>query len=153
VALARGDDAAQVDDSSDDMAITAFPALAPRLRSVAYADNFKPNIQKYDGHSDPNIWLSTYYVAVKAAGGSFNHMVAYFPLVMGDTLSLWLNNLPTGSITSWADLSQAFTSNFQATYNRPGNAFNLERVTMKPGKRLRDYTNRFFENRNTCVSI
>jgi hypothetical protein len=27
------------------MAITAFPALAPHLRSVAYPDNLKPNIQ------------------------------------------------------------------------------------------------------------
>jgi hypothetical protein len=24
---------------------------------------------------------------------------------------------------------------------------------MKPGERLRDYTNRFFENRNTCIGI
>jgi hypothetical protein len=24
---------------------------------------------------------------------------------------------------------------------------------MKPGERLRDYTNRFFENRNTCVGV
>jgi hypothetical protein len=95
----------------------------------------------------------TYYVAVKAAGGNFDHMAAYFPLVMGDAPSLWLNNLSTGSITSWADLSQAFTSNFQVTYNRPDNAFNLGRVTMKPGERLQDYTNRFFENRNTCVGV
>jgi hypothetical protein len=56
------------------MAITAFPALAPRLRSVAYPDNFNPNIQKYDDHSDLNIWLSTYYVAVKEAGDKFDHM-------------------------------------------------------------------------------
>jgi hypothetical protein len=97
--------------------------------------------------------LSTYYVSVKATGGNFDHMAAYFLLVMGDAPSLWLNNLPAGSITSWANLPQAFTSNFQATYNRPGNAFNLGRVTMKPGERLRDYTNRFFENRNTCVGI
>jgi hypothetical protein len=149
----RDDDVIQVGDSGDDMAITVFPALAPRLRSVAYPNNFKPNIQKYDDRSNPNIWLSIYYVAVKAAGGNFDHMVAYFPLVMGDAPSLWLNNLPAGSITSWADLSQAFTSNFQATYNRPGNTFNLGRVTMKPGERLRDYTNRFFENRNTCVGV
>jgi hypothetical protein len=80
-------------------------------------------------------------------------MAAYFPLVMGDAPSLWLNNLPAGTITSWADLSQAFTSNFQATYNRPGNAFNLGRVTMKAGERLRDYTNRFFENHNTCIGV
>jgi hypothetical protein len=97
--------------------------------------------------------LSTYYVAVKAAGGNFDHMAAYFPLVMGDAPSLWLNNLLAGSITLCADLSQAFTSNFQATYNRLGNAFNLGRVTMKPGERLRDYTNLFFENRNTCVGV
>jgi hypothetical protein len=70
------------------MALTAFPALVPRLRSVAYPDKFKPNIQKYDGRSNSNIWLSTYYVAVKAAGGHFDHMAAYFPLVMGDALSL-----------------------------------------------------------------
>jgi hypothetical protein len=35
---------AQAGAAADDMAITAFPALAPRLRSVAYPDNFKPNI-------------------------------------------------------------------------------------------------------------
>jgi hypothetical protein len=94
-----------------------------------------------------------YYIAVKAAGGNFNHMTAYFPLVMGDAPLLSLNILRAGSIMSWADLSQPFTSNFRATYNRPSNTFNLERVTMKPRERLRDYTNRFFENRNTCVGV
>jgi hypothetical protein len=29
--------------------------LAPRLRSVACPDNFNPNIQKYDGHSNPSL--------------------------------------------------------------------------------------------------
>jgi hypothetical protein len=153
MAAAWDDDAAQVGDSGDDMAITAFLALAPRLRSVSYPDNFKPNIQKYDGRSDHNIWLSTYYVAVKAAGGNFDHMVAYFPLVIGDAPSLWLNNLAAGRIRSWSDLSQAFTLNFQATYNHLGNACNLGRVTMKPDERLREYTNRFFKNCNTCVGV
>jgi hypothetical protein len=32
-------------------------------------------------------------------------MAAYFPLVMGDAPSLWINNLPAGNITSWAVLS------------------------------------------------
>jgi hypothetical protein len=30
----------------------------------------------------------TYYIAFKAAGGNFDHMAAYFPLVMGDAPSL-----------------------------------------------------------------
>jgi hypothetical protein len=153
IALAQSRGGTQAGDGGDDMAITAFPALPPRLRSVAYPKYFKPNIQKHDSRSDPNIWLSTYYVAVKAADGIFDHMVAYFLLVMGDALSLWLNNLQVDIITSWVDLSQAFTSNFEATYNRPGNAFNLERVTMKTNEGLRDYTNWFFENRNTCVGV
>jgi hypothetical protein len=55
MAAAKDDVAAPVGDNGDDMAITAFPALAPRLRSIAYRDNFKPNIQMYDGRSDPNI--------------------------------------------------------------------------------------------------
>jgi hypothetical protein len=38
-------------------------------------------------------------------------------------------------------------------YILPSNTFNLGRVTMKPGEQLRDYTNRFFENRNTCVGV
>jgi hypothetical protein len=59
VAPAQDNGVAQVGDSGDDMAIIAFPVLAPRLRSVAFPDNFKPNIQKYDNRSDPNIWLST----------------------------------------------------------------------------------------------
>jgi hypothetical protein len=120
---------------------------------VAYPEKFKLNIQKYDSRSDPNIWLLTYYVAVKSVGGNFDHMATYFSLVMGDKPSLWLNNLPAGSITSWADLSRAFTSNFQATYNRPRNTFNLGRVTMKTNERLRDYTNWFFENCNSCVGV
>jgi hypothetical protein len=99
------------------------------------------------------MWLSTYSVTIKVAGGNFDHMATYFPLVMGDAPSLWLNNLRAGSITSWADLSQALTSNFQVTYNRPGNAFNLGRVTIKTGEQLWDYTNWFFKNRNTCVGV
>jgi hypothetical protein len=55
VAAVQDDDATQVGNNSDDMALTSFPALAPRLRSVVYPDNFKPNIQKYDGCSDANI--------------------------------------------------------------------------------------------------
>jgi hypothetical protein len=100
VALARSRGGAQVGDGGDDMAITTFPAAgsSPQVGGLP-PNNFKPNIQKYDDRSDPNIWLSTYYVAVKAVGGNFGHMAAYFPLVMGDAPSLWLNNLPAGSIT------------------------------------------------------
>jgi hypothetical protein len=53
VAATQDDVAAQVGDNGDNMEITTFPALAPCLRSVPYPDNFKPNIQKYDGARTP----------------------------------------------------------------------------------------------------
>jgi hypothetical protein len=55
VAATQDDVTAQIGDNGDDMAVTAFPAVAPCLRSVTYPDNFKPNIQKYDSRSDHNI--------------------------------------------------------------------------------------------------
>jgi hypothetical protein len=45
---------AQAGATDDDMDITAFQALDPHLRSVAYPNSFKPNIQKYDSRSGPN---------------------------------------------------------------------------------------------------
>jgi hypothetical protein len=72
---------------------------------------------------------------------------------MGQTPQLWLNNLPTQCITSWGSLSQLFTTNYQATYNRPGNTHHLTRVRMKNSETLREYTNRYFENRNTLVGV
>jgi hypothetical protein len=77
-------------------------------------------IEKYDGPSDLSIWLKRYNITTHGSGGNEDHMVAYFPLVMGKAPLLWLDNLPAECITSWATLSRLFTTNYQATYNRPG---------------------------------
>jgi hypothetical protein len=108
---------ADQDDDQDALAINNFPAFSVRLKSLRYPANLKPAIDKYDGCSDPNIWLKTYTIAAQAAGGTFDHMAAYFPLAMAEMPLLWLDNLPAGCITSWASLSQLFTSNYQATYS------------------------------------
>jgi hypothetical protein len=80
-------------------------------------------------------------------------MAGYFPLVMGKAPLLWLDSLPTECITSWATLSRLFTTNYQATYNRPGNTHHLARVRMRRDETLREYTNRYFENRNTLMGV
>jgi hypothetical protein len=58
-----------------------------------------------------------YSIAARAFGGNEDHM--------GKAPLLWLDNLPAECITSWATLSQLFTTNYQATYNRPGNTHHL----------------------------
>jgi hypothetical protein len=74
--------------------------------------DFKPAIEKYDGRSDPSIWLKMYSIAVRASRGNEDHMAGYFPLVMGKAPLLWLDNLPAECITSWATLSRLFTTNY-----------------------------------------
>jgi hypothetical protein len=130
-----------------------FPAFSRRLRTIRYPKDFKPSIEKYDGRSDPSIWLKMYSIAARASGGNEDHMDGYFPLVMGKAPLLWLDNLPAECITSWATLSRVFTTNYQATYNRPGNTHHLARIRMRRDETLREYTNHYFENRNTLVGV
>jgi hypothetical protein len=120
---------------------------------IRYPKDFKPAIEKYDGRSNPSIWLKMYSIAARASGGNEDHMVGYFPLVMGKAPLMWLDNLPAECITSWATLSRLFMTNYQATYNRPGNTHHLARVRMRHDETLREYTNRYFENHNTLVGV
>jgi hypothetical protein len=81
-------------------AVNNFPAFSRRLRTIRYPKDFKPSIEKYDGCSDPSIWLKIYSIAARASGGNEDHMARYFPLVMGKAPLLWLDNLPAECITS-----------------------------------------------------
>jgi hypothetical protein len=64
-------------------AVNNFPTFSQRLRTIRYPKDFKPAIDKYDGRSDPSIWLKMYNTAAHASGGNEDHMAGYFPLVMG----------------------------------------------------------------------
>jgi hypothetical protein len=120
---------------------------------IRYPKDFKPAIEKYDGRSDPSIWLKMYNIAARASSGNEDHMAGYFPLVMGKAPLLWLDNLQAECITSWATLSRLFTTNYQATHNPSGNNHHLARVWMRRDETLREYTNRYFKNRNTLAGV
>jgi hypothetical protein len=94
-----------------------------------------------------------YIITTRASGGNEDHVAGYFPLVRGKAPHLWLDNLPTECITSWATLSRVFKTNYQATYNRHGNTHHLARVQMRGDETLREYTNCYFENRNTLAGV
>jgi hypothetical protein len=80
--------------------VNNFPAFSRRLQTIRYPKDFKPSIEKYDGRSDPSIWLKMYCIAACASGSNEYHMAGYFPLVMGKAPLLWLDNLPAECITS-----------------------------------------------------
>jgi hypothetical protein len=139
--------------SASSGAVNNFPAFSRHLRTIRYPKDFKPAFEKYDGRFDLIIWLNMYSNVARASGSNEDHMAGYFPLVMGKAPLLWLDNLPAECITSWATLSRLFTTNYQATYNRPVNTHHLARVRMGRDETLHEYTNRYFENLNTLASV
>ena len=57
--------------------------------------------------------------------------------------------MPADSIGSWADLQRVFIGNFQATYVRPGNSWDLKNCKQEPGESLRNYIWRFSKQCNS----
>jgi hypothetical protein len=139
--------------SASPRAVNNFPAFSRRLRTIRYLTDFKPSIEKYDGRSDPSIWLKMNSIAARASGGNEGHMAGYFPLKMGKAPLLWLDSFLAECITSCATLSRLFTTNYQETYNRPGNTHHLARVRIRSDETIREYTNRYFENRNSLIGV
>jgi hypothetical protein len=80
------------------------------------------NIVKYDGKTNPCIWLENYRLACRADGADSDlFIIQFLPIYLADTSRAWLDHLPKNSIDCWEDLKEIFTSNFQGTYVRPGN--------------------------------
>src|SRR3954469_19290248 len=83
------------------------PAFTRELRQVQWPStkNFKPDVpEKYNGKSHPSECLNIYTIAVQAAGGRDDKILAnYFPLVLKPNVRSCLMHLPDGSISSWPD--------------------------------------------------
>ncbi len=115
---------------------------------------FKPTgIEKYDGTTNPESWLTVYGLAIRAAGGDNKAMANYLPVALADSARSWLHGLPRGTIGSWAELRDHFIANFQGTFERPGTQYDLYNVIQKSGESLRDYIRRFSEQRNKISDI
>jgi hypothetical protein len=79
------------------------PAFTRELRQVQWPNRkaFKPDVpEKYDGKTHPSEFLSIYTIAVQAAGGRDDKILAnYFPLVLKRNVVSWLMHLPENSIS------------------------------------------------------
>lgn len=78
-------------------------------------------------------------------------MAAHFPTMMGKVGLVWLEGLPADSIDNWAQM--CCITNFQATYTRPGNRWDLSHVRQRQDETLHQYTDQCFVNRNQLYGI
>jgi hypothetical protein len=54
-----------------------------------------------------------------------NLIIRNLPLFLSDAARAWLEHLPPAQISNWDDLLKAFAGNFQGTYVRSGNSWDL----------------------------
>jgi hypothetical protein len=147
-------------DSGEDRSPSPEPpgpqAFSRAIRRALFPTRFRPltTITKYSGETRPELWLADYQLACQLGGtDDDNLIIRNLPLFLSDTARAWLEQLPPGQISNWDDLVQAFAGNFQGTYMRPGNSWDLRSCRQQPGESLRDYIRRFSKQRTELPNI
>jgi hypothetical protein len=126
------------------------------IRKATFTQRFRQptTIIKYNGETDPRVWLNDYHLACQLGGATSDEMIIRnLPLHLADSARRWLEHLPASQIHNWDDLVSTFVGNFQGTYVRPGNSWDLRSCTQKPGESLRDFIRRFSKRCTELPSV
>jgi hypothetical protein len=147
-------------DSGEDRSPSPEPpgpqAFSWAIRRAPFPTRFRAptTITKYSRETRPELWLADYRLACQLGGtDDDNLIIRNLPLFLSDAARAWLEHLPPAQISSWDDLVKAFTGNFQRTYMRPGNSWDLQSCRQQPGESLQDYVQRFSKQRTELPNI
>src|SRR3954462_12325437 len=102
-----------------------------------------PQLEKYDGSGDPDDHIQSYRTSMKLHGATDPLLCLAFPMTLKKAAREWYNNLSTGSINSFRDLSRSFRNQFAASKRRKKNPAQLLTIIQKEDETLRSYVNRF----------
>jgi hypothetical protein len=147
-------------DSEEDRSPSLEPlgpqAFSRAIRRALFPARFwaPTTITKYSGETRPELWLADYRLACQLGGtDDDNLIIRNLPLFLSDAARAWLEHLPLAQISNWDDLVKAFAGNFQGTYVRPGNSWDLRSCRQQPGESLREYIQRFSKQRTELPNI
>jgi hypothetical protein len=88
------------------------------VRDACFPKYFREpnNIVKYNGKTNPNVWLQDYRLVCRE-GGVVNDpfIIQFLPIYLPETSRAWLDHLPKNSINCWEGLKEIFTCNSQGT--------------------------------------
>jgi hypothetical protein len=133
-------------DSEEDRSPSPEPpgpqAFNRAIRRAPFPARFwaPTTITKYSGETRPELWLADYRLACQLGGtDDDNLIIRNLPLFLSDAARAWLEHLPPAQISNWDDLVKAFAGNFQGTYVRLRNSWDLQSCRQQPGKSLREY--------------
>jgi hypothetical protein len=126
------------------------------IRRAPFLARFRAptTITKYSGETRPELWLADYRLACQLGGtNDDNLIIRNLPLFLSDAARAWLEHLPPAQISDWDDLVKAFAGNFQDTYVRPENPWDLRSCCQQSGESLREYIRRFSKQRTELPNI
>jgi hypothetical protein len=126
------------------------------IRTAAFPQRFRQptTIIKYNGETDPRVWLNDYRLACQLGGATSDEVIIRnLPLHLADSARTWLEHLPASQIHNWDDLVRTFVGNFQGMYVRPGNFWDLRSCTQRPGESLRDFIRCFSKRCTELLSV
>jgi hypothetical protein len=102
------------------------------IRTASFPQRFRQptSIDKYTGETDLRVWLNDYRLACQLGGATTVEVnIHNLPLHLADSVRTWLEHLSASQIHNWDDLVRTFVGNFQGTYVRPGNSWDLRACT------------------------
>jgi hypothetical protein len=126
------------------------------IRTANFPQRFRQptTIVKYNGETDPRVWLHNYRLACQLGGATSDEVIIRnFPLHLADSARTWPEHLPASQIHNWDDLVRTFVGNFQGTYMCPGNSWDLRSCTQKAGESLRDFIRRLSKRCTKLPSV
>jgi hypothetical protein len=119
-------------DSEEDRSPSPEPpgpqVFSRAIRRATFPARFwaPTTITKYSWETRPELWLVDYRLACQLGGtDDDNLIICNLPMFLSDAARAWLEHLPPTQISNRDDLVKAFGRNFQGTYVRPGNSWDL----------------------------
>uniref|UniRef100_A0A2N9EZ43 Uncharacterized protein n=1 Tax=Fagus sylvatica TaxID=28930 RepID=A0A2N9EZ43_FAGSY len=106
------------------------------------------NLITYNGKTDHVAHLSHYRRSMALHNGDDILMCRIFPSSLGDVALRWFDRLEHGSIHSWTELSEAFTTRFITNTRKPKEVDSLMALAMRSGESLKSYSARYWETYN-----
>ncbi|KAK1694635.1 hypothetical protein QYE76_011332 [Lolium multiflorum] len=129
--------------------------FGPMIRGEPYPVGFKGprDIEKYDTHIDPTVWIDSYTMAMGILGYSELLAARYLPLMMDGVNRHWFNTLTPNSIDSWDEARAAFIQHFASAYTRATTIEDLDRCVQGPRESTRRWVQRWQDMWTTSNGI
>uniref|UniRef100_A0A2N9JBP4 Reverse transcriptase domain-containing protein n=1 Tax=Fagus sylvatica TaxID=28930 RepID=A0A2N9JBP4_FAGSY len=102
-----------------------------------------PQLETFDGFKDPLDYLDSFRTIMRLHSVSDEIMCRTFPTNLRGSARTWFNQLETGSIDTFAQLSRAFIDNFIGGRRSARPANYLLNTRQREGESLRSYMQRF----------